>query len=91
MLKKSKSKIKFERWMRIECAASKDCAWTFMPEKDLPHSIMCVVCGGKTNIKNLLKEGEEVRRRGNGKGPEPDGVRLAESDRMGKRRKKTSG
>lgn len=56
--------IRFELWLRVECQ-DKECAnWTFIPSRERPPSMPCVVCGKKIPLAGLEKTGREWTRRG---------------------------
>lgn len=61
--KKAPEPTLYERWLRVRCP-DKDChGWTFVPENKLPDMLVCVLCRVRFAVKDLLKKGQEYRRR----------------------------
>ncbi len=67
---KPQKPLRFELWLRVECP-DKECKttkegrnWTFIPAKNLPKVLLCVVCSKPISLVELAKSGVEWMRRG---------------------------
>lgn len=63
--KKKSNKLQYELWIKLRCPCDKKKpVWTYLPLEGLPDYFVCVVCRGRTFIKDILKTGQEVWQRG---------------------------
>lgn len=66
---KAQKPQRYELWLRVECP-DKECKtkegrnWTFIPAREMPRRVPCVVCARPMDTEKLAREGVEWRRRG---------------------------